>query len=166
MVRRNNLSKTEVLRRESVRTRYKPTVSANRQRRMEGGWTRGGRREEMFRPNNLSPAITEQSCLVWTSEEETSLAVWSRDCRADGLSHFCWGQFGRRRLQNLFSCLQLCFCSAVRPHDAQTSAKMKTTCAKTLWINSALNLARKLRVLDCRLPLRQTFEKVSEKDPQ
>lgn len=57
-------------------------------------------------------------------------------------------------------------CSAVRPHDAQTSAKMKTTCAKTLWINSALNLARKLRVLDCRLPLRQTFEKVSEKDPQ
>lgn len=78
MVRRNNLSKTEVLRRESVRTRYKPTVSANRQRRMEGGWTRGGRREEMFRPNNLSPAITEQSCLVWMSEEETETAERSK----------------------------------------------------------------------------------------
>lgn len=46
---------------ESVRTRNKPAVSANRQRRMEGGGKRGGKREEMFRPNNLSPAITEQN---------------------------------------------------------------------------------------------------------
>ncbi len=45
----------------AVRTRYKPAVSANRQRRMEGGERRGGRKEEMFRPNNLSPAITEHN---------------------------------------------------------------------------------------------------------
>lgn len=48
----------------AVRTRYKLAVSANRRRRMEGGREgRGeeGKREEMFRPNKLSPAIPEHN---------------------------------------------------------------------------------------------------------